>query len=79
MPRIVGARAAAFARRSASGSAAYPSRAGPNGSASECSAMYAAAVSMIHRLLVSASSLVSPHAVIPWPPRKQPTACGLRA
>ena len=39
MPRIVGARAAALARRSASGRAAYPSSAGPNGSALVCSAM----------------------------------------
>ena len=76
-PRIVGARAAAFARRSASGRAAYPSRAGPNGSGRLCSAMYAAAVSMIHSELASASSDVSPQAVMPWPPRMQPTACGL--
>ena len=38
--------------------------------------MYAAAVSMIHRLWASASSLVSPQAVMPWPPRTQPTAWG---
>ena len=32
---------------------------------------------MIHNELVSASSDVSPHAVIPCPPRMQPTDCGL--
>ncbi len=31
---------------------------------------------MIHSELASASSLVSPQAVIPWPPRTQPTASG---
>ena len=32
---------------------------------------------MIHSELASASSLVSPQAVMPWPPRMQPIACGL--
>jgi hypothetical protein len=41
--------------------------------------MWAAAVSMIQRLLASASSLVSPHAVMPWPPRMQPMASGFAA
>jgi hypothetical protein len=41
--------------------------------------MYAAAVSMIHSELRSASSLVSPQAVMPCPPRMQPTACGFFA
>ncbi len=36
------------------------------------------ACSMIHRLLASASSLVAPHAVMPWPPRMTPTASGWR-
>ena len=31
---------------------------------------------MISRLLASDSSLVAPQAVIPWPPRMQPIACG---
>jgi hypothetical protein len=31
---------------------------------------------MIHRLFASTSSLVSPHAVIPWPPRIVPIASG---
>ena len=31
--------------------------------------MWAVACSMIHRLLASASSLVAPQAVMPWPPR----------
>ena len=74
---MVGAMAAALARRSASGRAAYPSSAGPKGSAFACSAMYAAAVSMIQSEFFSDSSEVSPHAVMPWPPRMQPTACGL--
>ena len=38
--------------------------------------MYAAAVSMIQREFFSASALVAPHAVMPWPPRMQPTASG---
>ena len=38
--------------------------------------MYFSACSMIHRELVSASSLVAPQAVVPWPPRMVPTACG---
>ena len=76
MLRMVGASAAALARRSASGSAAYPSRAGPNGSGRLCASMWAAAVSMIHSEFFSASSDVSPQAVMPWPPRMQPTACG---
>ncbi|MCY1239025.1 hypothetical protein D9M72_517950 [compost metagenome] len=33
--------------------------------------------SMIHSELASASSLVAPQAVMPWPPRMVPTACGL--
>ena len=41
--------------------------------------MYAAAVSMIHSELASASSLASPQAVMPWPPRMQPIACGFRS
>ena len=32
---------------------------------------------MIQRLFASAFVLVSPHAVMPWPPRMQPIACGL--
>ena len=58
-------------------SAAYPSSAGPNGSGAPCSAMYAAAVSMIQSEFASDSSVVSPHAVMPWPPRMQPIACGV--
>ena len=77
--RTVGAIAAALARRSSAGSAAYPSRAGPNGSALLFAAMYSAAVSMIFSELASHSSLVSPHAVTPWPPRMQPIACGFCA
>ena len=38
--------------------------------------MYAAAVSMIQSELRSDSSEVSPHAVMPWPPRMQPIAWG---
>jgi hypothetical protein len=41
--------------------------------------MWADAVSMIHRLLASASWLVSPHAVMPWPPRMHPRAWGFLA
>ena len=41
--------------------------------------MYDAAVSMIQSEFFSDSALVSPHAVMPWPPRMQPTACGLSA
>ena len=77
MDRTVGISAAARARRSADGSASWPGSAGPNGSGRECSAMYAAAVSMIHVDARSASSVVSPHAVMPWPPRMHPTAAGL--
>jgi hypothetical protein len=65
MPRMVGASAAALARRSASGRAPYPSSAGPNGSGFAFASMYAAAVSMIHNDACSASSEVSPQAVIP--------------
>ena len=34
---------------------------------------------MISSELASDSSDVSPHAVMPWPPRTQPIACGLSA
>ena len=34
---------------------------------------------MIQSELPSASSLVSPHAVMPWPPRIVPIACGFSA
>ena len=34
---------------------------------------------MIQSELASASSLVSPQAVMPWPPSTVPTACGLAA
>ena len=60
-----GASAAAFAFRSEGGSAPNPLSSDPKGSAFECAAMYAAAVSMIHGEFVSASPLVSPHAVMP--------------
>ncbi len=76
IPRTVAAMAAAFARRSSAGSAAYPSSGGPNGSAAELASMYSAAVSMILTELASHSSLVAPHAVMPCPPRMQPIACG---
>ena len=71
--------AAALARRSASGSAAFFATASPNGFFLPFASMYASAVSMIQRLFFSASSLVSPHAVMPWPPRMQPIAFGIRA
>ncbi len=36
-------------------------------------------MSIIHREFASASSEVSPHAVMPWPPRIVPMACGFSA
>ena len=65
MPRMVGASAAAFARRSASGSAAFFFTAFPNGAFLPWVSRKACAVSMIQRLFSSASSLVSPQAVMP--------------
>ncbi|CAO0832074.1 hypothetical protein SMICM17S_11504 [Streptomyces microflavus] len=75
--RMWGARAAARSRRSASGSAPYPSMTGPNGSAFPCSARNVSAVRMMRSALASHSSEVSPQAVMPWPPRTQPIACGV--
>ncbi len=72
-----GARAAALARRSAAGSAPYPSSGAPNGCERPLAAMYFSAVSMISSEWASASSDVSPQAVIPCPPKMQPIACGL--
>ncbi len=49
---------------------------GRTGSSSRASSMYACAVSMIQREFFSASALVAPHAVMPWPPRMHPIASG---
>ena len=79
MPRMVGQDAAAFARRSASGSASYPGTTAPKGSAEPLSARNFSAVRMISSEFASACSLVSPQAVMPCPPRMQPMACGFAA
>ena len=53
-----------------------PAIGGPNGSGRPCSAMNRSAVPMISSEFASHASDVSPHAVIPWPPRMQPIASG---
>ena len=63
--------------RSASGSGSKPGTTGPNGSALPCSARNRSAVRMMSSELASHSSDVSPQAVMPWPPRTTPIACGL--
>ena len=68
---MTGARAAALARRSASGSASRPGDDGAErvlalaASSAVLASMYASAFAMISSDRVSASSLVSPHAVMP--------------
>ncbi len=75
-PRISGASAAARALRSVSGSAAYPSTTGPNGSGFPRVARKSSAVRIIHNEFCSHSPEVAPHAVIPCPPSTQPIASG---
>ena len=53
-----------------------PGRTAPASRSRRCRS---AAVSMIHSELASDSSEVAPQAVMPWPPRMQPIACGLSA
>lgn len=73
---MCGARAAARSRRSGAASAAYPSTAGPNGSAFPRSTRNCSAVRMMCSEFFSHSSAVSPQAVIPCPPSTHPMACG---
>ena len=76
-PRMTGASAAARARRASSGSGSNPATTGPNGSATPRVARNASAVRMISSEFASHASLVSPQAVMPWPPRMTPIACGI--
>ena len=78
MPRIVGARAAALRDVRSVGSAANPVATPPNGSALPCSREVP--LGGVDDPAASSSRPrrdVSPHAVMPWPPRMQPIACGL--
>ena len=76
-PRSSGASSAARARRLAGASGSNFLSLLPNGSFFECALMYFSAVRIIHSEFFAHCALVSPHAVMPWPPRMQPTACGL--
>ena len=79
-PRMTGASAAARASRSASGSGSYPSSTGARTApAGRVRPGRPARVRMIASEFASHSSLVSPHAVMPWPPRITPIACGFSA
>ena len=73
---MTGARAAARAWRSASGSGSVTIF--PNGCGLPRSSMNRCAVAMISSERASHSSLVSPQAVMPWPPRITPIAPGSR-
>lgn len=78
-PRITGASAAARSSRASRSSASLPGRTAPKGSAFPRSSRNVSAVRIIQRALRSHSSEVSPHAVMPWPPRITPTAWGFRS
>ena len=51
----------------------------PNGSGRPFASMNSAAVRMISSERASHSPLDPPQAVMPWPPRMQPMACGFAA